>query len=302
MLQLLPDLATKMRTAASASKAVDAAIATRAQATRAFESSAAARFLGDADPVVSMGRIIRSDTGAAQVRDLVRMTAGNQEARAGLQRAAIESMQRDLQGNTVLAGSEQGMLKADAFQTFMKQREATLAHLFSSDQLQAMRSIAADLQRSSRSNSGIRLQSGSNTAQDLHAGAVHSAAGHGSALNQIIAAEALGDLAHHVGGMLGKISGMVVVPVLSAMRQAGLRKVDDLVTEAMLRPEIAKMLLAKTPNAGSANFVGQSLARQVRGLAFKAAATSPQDQSAVVGRPQRTFATPATAPRVAAFR
>jgi hypothetical protein len=51
----------------------------------------------------------------------------------------------------------------------------------------------------------------------------------------------------------------------NAVRRSGLAKVDDLVTEAMLKPELARTLFA-TVSPKTALAVGKMLAAQIRAL------------------------------------
>src|SRR5574337_1227778 len=166
-----PELQQRFQTAADASQAVDQAIANRAAATTAFQKSAAANFLGDADPVAKVGRILKSDKSAATMQDLARMTAGNRDARAGLQRSVAEYMLREMRGNADMGGT--GNIKSDAFQTFVRKSTPALGKIFSPKQIKAMQDIATDLQMANRSISGTKLPGGSNTAQDLAAQGKH---------------------------------------------------------------------------------------------------------------------------------
>jgi hypothetical protein len=45
--------------------------------------------------------------------------------------------------------------------------------------------------------------------------------------------------------MAGALAGLLGAKVWTGMREAGLRRVDDLVLEAMLHPDIARSLLQK---------------------------------------------------------
>jgi hypothetical protein len=63
-----------------------------------------------------------------------------------------------------------------------------------------------------------------------------------------IAAEALGEVAHHATGHVGKVAGMIAVPIINSMRQAGFDRADHLLAEALFKdPELFRRLLAKAP-------------------------------------------------------
>jgi hypothetical protein len=70
----------------------------RAADQRAFQQSPAGKFLGDADPVASIGRILRGDSAIADMRRLRVMTSGSVSATMGLRRAVAEYILRELKG------------------------------------------------------------------------------------------------------------------------------------------------------------------------------------------------------------
>jgi hypothetical protein len=264
-------LSPEFDSVAKAQAALDAATARRVAEREAFEASAARHFLGDADPVVSVGRILRSDTAEATMRDLARRTAGDPAARVGLQRAVVEHILGDLRTNTEAGDTGQRMLKADAYQAFVRRSLPALRQIFKPDQVKAIEDVAADIQRTQRSIVGTKLPGGSNTAQDLAAGAKHG--GHRpSMVGLLMASEVMGEMGEHIGGPFAKIMGMVVVPITNALRQVGFQTTGDMVAEAMLHPDRARALLAKLPAGGFAKPVVENAVRSVRAIGAAAAA------------------------------
>jgi hypothetical protein len=300
----LPGTQDRFATAGRAQQALDAAVAHRVEAREAFEKSAAAPFLGDRDPVTAVGRILNGDRALPTMQDLARLTANDPAARAGLQRAVVEYMLRDLRGNVAAGDTGTTLLRSDVFQTFVRKTPQALAQIFSPDQVKAMQDVAADLQRANLSLTATKLPGGSNTPQDLAAAAKHGGGAHQSVLTQVVIAEALGGVAERVAGPLGKIAGIGTL-VLNGMRQAGLRRVDDLVTQAMLHPELARTLLAKAPAPGSGNAVllRHVLRAQLRGLTLRATITGQQRQPEPLPAAPGAgvLATPRGAPPVAAM-
>lgn len=281
-LSQFPGLAEKFETAAAATQTMEDAAVRQAAARKAYQTSAVSRLMGDADPVKTVGRILNSDNALAQMQDLARKTAGDPTARAGLRRAVVEHILDSLRGNQ--KAGEDRLLKSDAFQTFVRKTPAALRTIFSADEVQTIQNVAADLQQAQRSVSGTKLPGGSNTAQDLAAGEKHGSHGP-SILSSVIAAQVGGEvmghaMGHATGGvsrLIGKTMGMVVVPIANAMRAAGMDKVDELVTAAMLNPALAKTLLAKVPPSASAGAaLGKIIAGQIQALASTAAVTSSQ--------------------------
>jgi hypothetical protein len=260
-----PDLAKSFETAAAARETMDAAMARHLAAREEFEKSAAAHFLGDADPVARVGKILRSDTADATMRELADLTAKVPAAREGLRRAVVDHVINELSSNSLAGDTTERQLKNDVFQTFMRRALPAMRHIFEPEEIESMQNVAADIQRSQRSVTGTKLPGGSNTAQDIVAGEKLTA-GKPSVLGTLIAAEAVGEAAQHAAGPVGRVVGMVAVPVLSAMRQEGLKTVDDLVSEAMLHPELARALLAKIPAARIATPVWKNAGRQILAL------------------------------------
>jgi hypothetical protein len=268
-----PDLAKRFDTATRARQALDEAAARQTQRVADFQTAAVSRLMGDADPVQTVGRILNSDTALAQMQDLARKTAGDPVAREGLRRAVVRHILDNLRTNQ-LAGDTRTM-NNNPFQTFVRKTPAALRTVFSADEVAAVKAVADDLQRAQKSITDTKLPGGSNTAQDMAAGAKHTSHGP-SLLNTVVAMEVGGELASHIAtGGWAKVAGMIGTTLGNAMRAAGLSTVDDLVTQAMLNPALAKMLLSKVPPSEAAGrSAGRLLADQIRGLAAVSAVNS----------------------------
>lgn len=264
-LSQFPDLAAKFRNAAAARTTLDEVAAQHLAARQAFEKSAASHFLGDADPVMRMGRILKSDTADATMAELATLTKDDPAAREGMRKAVADYVKQELRSNAVAGDTAERAFKMDAFQTFVRRAAPALRHIFEPEEIEGMQNIGTDMQQSNRSIVGTKLPGGSNTAQDIAAGLKHGEA-RPSVLGLLIAAEAAGEAAQHIAGPLGRAVGMVLVPLTNAMRQQGLQKVDDLVTQAMLHPELARALLAKVPAGSFAQPVARNAARQIMAL------------------------------------
>ena len=262
----LPELRTLGHDAVSARQAFDEATARAADAqkaqvaaakdqfqraakqrkddARAFQQSAAGKFLGEGDPVALMGQVLRSNTAVADVRRLMALTAGSTSARMGLRRAAIESIIRDVK-SVQLAG-DQPLIKSGEYQKILQRADPALRELFPPAQVEALHAIARDLQNASLSISGNRLPGRSNTAQDLTS----------LAKNAIKTPSVLAQLA--ISESAGWLTGMPVAGTalgfgalaLNVMRKAGFQKVDDLITEAALNPPVMKALLLRPLPSG----------------------------------------------------
>jgi hypothetical protein len=282
-LRAFPELADKFRNAASAENAVGDAMAARKTALDAFDKGAAAKFIGS-DPLVAVDSVLRSKDPAGAMRELVAKIRNNSDATAGLQRAIIESIERKAVGNELAGQTETTFIKSDTFQNLIRKNEAALSEAFSPEQMDTLRAIAADLQRANLSKTGGKLPGGSNTAQDiLAAGKSAKAAGEGHHSNLLgyILAMAAEHVTHSVLPIVGLIGGKVG----AAFRNAGLGKIDDLVTQAMLDPDLARSLLVKvTPQ--SAPMRAAALASQLKRLSVASTSqafafqTEPRRQAA----------------------
>jgi hypothetical protein len=269
-LSAFPELRQQFESAAAAQATVEARTAERAAAMRDFETSATSHFLGT-DPVKAVQSALASPDPRQTFADLARMTGGNPAARNGLRRAIVDHMRDRLIGNTEAGASGTGLIKADQFQTFMRRNRAALAQVFDQKQMASLDAIAQDLKRANRSITGTKLPGGSNTAQDVAAGKRYGL-GKVSTLTRIVTGIVGGIAGHYVGhGMEGSLAGIVGGNVATAMRQAGMTKVDDLVSEAMLNQELARTLMMKVdramPPSVSNRIVAQLRVLPVFGLA-----------------------------------
>jgi hypothetical protein len=173
--------------------------------------------------------------------------------------------------------------KADAFQKFIRQNARPLRQLFGGGGMTNLDMVAADMRRSTRSIVGSKIPGQSNSPQDIAAlqksgSFLSTIMSHGSqAMTTGIGAflgEHAGELLGH--GTTGFFVGAVGAPMIHAMRQAGMRSVNELVDQAMLHPALARELIAKVPPK-------PSMAFQKR-LASRIVATIP---GAAVSEPQK---------------
>jgi hypothetical protein len=261
-LRAFPELARKFRDTQSAERAVTDAMATRKAETQAFQQSAARVFLGGIDPDRAVASALRWRNPTEAFGHLVQLASRDPsgEALPGLQRAVIDYMEGKLSGNLLAGDTATAFLKSDRFQTFMRDYAPVFerAGVFSREQLDGMRAIATDLQRQARVEQATKIALGSNTAQDLAAGAKHGE--EKSMIWRLVLLEGVGELAEHLGGPVAKAAGWAAGLILPKMRDAGLKSVNNLVDEALLNPSLARALLEKVPAKGEAL---ESAARRV---------------------------------------
>ncbi|WAJ28937.1 hypothetical protein [Antarcticirhabdus aurantiaca] len=245
-LRTLPELDARFADAARTSEMMANVARGRKRALDEAQAGALGRLLGAEDPgTVSnmIGGILSRQDGVEQIRGIRAAIGDDKEARQGLRKAVADHITSRLVGNTEAATSGRQTIRSDQFQTFVRRNvEALRAAGFSDDEVKLMQDIAADLQRSNRSAAAVRIPGQSNTAQDM------LAAGRDAGMSVLQRIVLGGSTA--AGGVLysGSITGAALglVPELMAKaRQAGLAKVDDIVTDALLNPGRARLLLSR---------------------------------------------------------
>ena len=255
-LRALPaDVRAKFQNAATASDVVADAMATRKQILDDYQKSAFAKLAGldSADDATrTVGNVLNSGNRVQQMAQLAATAARNPDAMAGLRKAVADYISRRMISNTEAATSGVEGIKSDQFQTFIKDNAETLGHVFTQDEIGNMQAVAADLQRSNRSLTAVKIPGQSNTAQDLAAG------GKQSVLSKLTS-QALGQGAAAAAGLGMSATGVGIIPAAATwlgvqtllhFRAAGMQRTNDIVREALLNPELAKALLAQAPVKG----------------------------------------------------
>jgi hypothetical protein len=244
--ELPPEVRNRLANPGRAEEAVAAATGARKEQLASFDRSALAHVMSadSGDVVRQVGSIFNSKDAAAKMQQLATAANGNAAAKAGLRRAIVEHVQSQFLSNIEAGTTGANAIKSDAFQTFMRTKQDVLGKVFAPQEIGALRAVAQDLQRANRTINATKLAGGSNTAQDT----AHRAAMDGTILNKIAVEAAAATAGHAVtssvgGGVLGWLGARTV----SALRDAGISHVDDLVKEAMLNPELARALLQKVP-------------------------------------------------------
>lgn len=246
VLRDFPDFDKQFSSAAKASEAIGNYTDLRRSALKEAQEGALGRFIGVTDPqdaVRAVGSILGGKNSVAEMRRLVGQTKSDPAAQEGLRKAVIDHMTGKLLSNAEAATSGKPLIKADQFQNFVKNNSGALELVFTPQEMQTFRAIAADLQRANRSITAVKLPGQSNTAQDLAA----------ASSGQSRLATMLLDAAKSGAGFVGNLvpgSGMISAAgshVANAVRTAGFSNVEGLVKQAMLDPEFARLLLTKVP-------------------------------------------------------
>ena len=282
-----------------AQRTVDDAMARQAASTRAMQTSVLGKFLGDADPVARFGQILRDKvTGAANMDQLAKAVAGNPEAKAGLQRAVAEYVQRDLIGNTRGAASESGYIKNDRFQTFIRDAGPTLEKVMTPEQIKGFHAVADSLEQA---NFSSQVGVGSPTAQ--------LTAGRGETLMQKVGRELVGAAAGTtvgggigfavggpIGGSIGGTLGGLAGKALQSVREAGVSNIEHLKTEALLNPELFKLLMTKVSRQNESRVLNSFTDQMRRVSLVGAVQATNQSAPAPAPAPTRPLVPPQTRP------
>lgn len=245
-----PETQARFADAAQASQAVAEASAGRAEAIKAARTGAAARLMGLTEPqdiTRTVGSILGSRTSVQDMKALATQAGADPNALAGLRQAVADHIAGRLIGNTEAAASGLPTIKADVYQTFIRQNRAALETIFKPEEIDTFERIAADIQRAKRSETALKLPGGSNTAQDTYGvGRSTPAKGTRSFLSTVAG---LVGLTH--GGPLYAALDYLGASAIQSFRAAGIERVDQLVTRAMMDPAFAKELLKKVPVSAS---------------------------------------------------
>lgn len=219
-LRAFPELQTRFRDAASASEAIGTAMAARRAALEAHETGAIAKVMrvsGDDDVSRTVGIILGSSTRTQQMQQLADATARNPDARAGLRKAVANYMQEKF----VTGGNG----KADQFLKFLRASNPALRSIFNRKELDGLNALAVDMLRTS-AKSPVTASSGQSLLKNLVTEGIGAGIGAASSAHSPLA-------------------GWLTAKVVNRLRDAGISRVDEVVRDAMLNPNLAYALLAK---------------------------------------------------------
>jgi len=228
--------------------AAEIAAASRARIQDA-QTSAFSKIIGATDDKTvtqQIGQIFGQPNAASSMRRLFSATSGDPEARAGLQRAVADYIRDRFITSTEAASSDAMLIKSSQFQDFVRRNQRALSQVFNPEQVRTLQALASDLHRSNRSLTGSALRGRSTTAQDLPA-ATQKAQSIWSAVAKMTGPVVTGlagqQLTGSLTGAVAGFTGGAIAAIAQTMRTAGMQKVDDLITEALLNPELAREFL-----------------------------------------------------------
>jgi hypothetical protein len=252
-----PDLQRRFADAATASEAINSAMTARRAALDAYQTGALAKVMRASsadDATRTIGSILGSANRNEQMRQLAVATARDPDARAGLRKAVADFMQsRFVKAN----GAE---MKPDAFLNFLRQNKDTLRQVFDRKEFEGLNALAADLLRSN-SKTAIAQTSGPSILKNL-------------------ITEGAGAVLGGVSNVQSPLAGFLTAKVVNKLREAGITRVDEVVRDAMLNPNLAYALLAKgKPSSAVANDLARALSRSSVATASLGLIGKPKVQS-----------------------
>ncbi|WP_262299700.1 hypothetical protein [Microvirga sesbaniae] len=283
--ELPPDVRARFANASLASETLNQVAALRKAKLDAFNKSVLGRLakVDTADLPGAIGRILNGADANKQMAQLVAAANKNPNAKEGLRRAVAEYVQERFISNKEVGASGENAIRADAFQGFIRSKKGALTLVFGQEHVLRLQAIADDIKRSERSLQAVRTPGNSNTAQDIGAALDKHAekAGKSSLFSQILVAAGGGALIGDFTGAAVGAAGAGLKGVLGSMRAAGLKKVDDLVLEMMLDPQLAKAALLKAPVSSKAaqRVLRQSLERIGKSAATGAGYAAPSSNN-----------------------
>lgn len=256
-----------------AQNAVDETIGRQTEQANDLKKSAVAPFLGLTEPssvVKQVGAVFGTKTAPETMAKLATQAAasdaqsGTTHAVEGLRRAVIDHIQSKFLGNEAgTSGTPQ--MRSQKFIDFLRDpgNKAALSKVFTPEEIGKMSAITQTLEQEQRSVSGSKIKGGSDTAQNL---SLASKANEGRSIIGRLAVEAGAAAAGGFAG--GPITGAATwlgTRALGALRQAGITRINQLMTEGILHPELGAALLEKAPqlpDRGVAALIGLR-ARQI---------------------------------------
>ncbi len=263
--ELPPQVRDRFQHSIDAQDAYDEIVANQRQRENELRRSAAGPLLNLYDPS-SITRHVGSVFGQKNAADvmgfLASRAAADPAARDGLRRAIVDHIQgRFLGGEAGTSGTPQ--IKGQSFINFFRANQPALGKVFTPEETGKISAITQDLERAQRSIQATQLKGRSNTLQDYLLTKPH--APDKSILSNMAVQAMLALGGHYLAGPVGAMAGWFGSKPVGAMRNAGITRIDHLVTEAMLNPDLAKALLAKAPtvkDGGTAATLGLRL-RQI---------------------------------------
>lgn len=269
----LPGLREKFADAAAAGQAVAEASARGKAAIEAFENSALSHYITKAGEVVepekAMGSLLGSPTAPADARALVAAMKGDKAATAGLRRNFADYLLQKFSSTKEAGTTGEHELKAATVQGFLADpsKMQVARTILGPDGATLLKKIGADIEMVKRGITATGIPGSPGSASDFLAAFGH--AGHGTSFfGQLLGAELIGQMiadtaqSSTVAGMAGGTALAAASVVMNAARLAGVKRVNELATAALLDPgRLGRALLVQGDMATKPAILRTLLAR-----------------------------------------
>ena len=160
-LRALPgDLGDRFANAAHATDAIEHVAAIRRDALETYQRNALGKLIDAHHPedvTKIIGGVFSGRNPVGTMRDLVTQTANDPAAREGLRKAVADYITGRFISNTEAGTSGNSLIRADQFQEFLKQHTGSLRQVLSAPEYNMLKAIAADLRRSNRSLTAVKI-------------------------------------------------------------------------------------------------------------------------------------------------
>lgn len=250
-----PGVTAAYADAARAGEHVDALARLRKDAIEGYEKSALGKLLHVSDPAdisKTIGNLLGKQNSVRLMREVATEAKADPAAFKGLRRALVEYVEKRIMSTTEAGTSGEKAIRSAEAQKFLNANRTALAQVFTPEEMGTWNALSRDLARANRSISATKLPGRSNTAGDLAAMAKHGGQ-RPSLLHAMarmlshVAAPGIGWLAEGPTGFMAGLAANYAGTLIGSARAAGITKMDELLTDAMLHPDLARALLAKAP-------------------------------------------------------
>lgn len=286
-MKLFPGLSEEFANADAAQRAYDGVQAAHTAALKEYQNGVAKYFLQD-EPWRAVQKILGSSDRVKLMQQAIGRMQGNPDAIASLQGHVVDYILSKLTSGpkaseaNALAPSLDGTgaLRADAFQSWVRDNKPWLRRLFEGGQgMQNLEMVGADLRRQQlRSIATVgspteerRIDTARHGALKQHLPTVLALIGEKIAET---GASVMG--LHGVAGLATEALGATLPVLAHTLRQHGIQTVNDLVREAMLHPSVARELMARPKPQTLGNVLQRRVARAMQAAAVAQSGVPPQ--------------------------
>lgn len=245
-LRAFPELEGRFNDALKSSQLIDELAVAKRDAIKNFQEGVVKKLMGldeSADVSNTIGSLFGRGDAVKTMKQLADATAGSTDARDALKRSVADYINKKFISTTEAGASGTNVINSASFQKFVRDNRDALKTIFNEKELGSMQAIADDLHRANRSVTGTALPGRSTTAQDLLPDLAKQREGGLGFFGKVALGGGEGFSIAGLKGLLAGVSTAAANNVLNNMRRAGLENVQQLVTEALLNPDVAAELL-----------------------------------------------------------